>query len=297
MEIKENDTYSIEDILEHLTCITMTDEIRNEIISSLCIYMRKSVRHNYHEITRYIMKKYSSANESETVYVILDNIDAILDFIKSVWNCTNKKPVAIRDCAVLDRDGGCNEIIKNEGMECYEWKKLYRFVIKLKDHIFLEFIRLSEIRNENARMEEELKKLEDTGKSLEKMENELRKSIDNTTKETKNIYLQMVSILGIFTAIVITVFGGISVVSGIVDGLSMATLEEKKNVIFSITTVITFVIDIVFILLVLIGNMWSNYRAPQLIKRLVIGINIWCILTVLYTIGVIKIPYISHTNV
>ena len=297
MEIKENDTYSIEDILEHLTCITMTDEIRNEIISSLCIYMRKSVRHNYHEITRYIMKKYSSANESETVYVILDNIDAILDFIKSVWNCTNKKPVAIRDCAVLDRDGGCNEIIKNEGMECYEWKKLYRFVIKLKDHIFLEFIRLSEIRNENARMEEELKKLEDTGKSLEEMENELRKSIDNTTKETKNIYLQMVSILGIFTAIVITVFGGISVVSGIVDGLSMATLEEKKNVIFSITTVITFVIDIVFILLVLIGNMWSNYRAPQLIKRLVIGINIWCILTVLYTIGVIKIPYISHTNV
>ena len=297
MEIKENDTYSIEDILEHLTCITMTDEIRNEIISSLCIYMRKSVRHNYHEITRYIMKKYSSANESETVYVILDNIDAILDFIKSVWNCTNKKPVAIRDCAVLDRDGVCNEIIKNEGMECYEWKKLYRFVIKLKDHIFLEFIRLSEIRNENARMEEELKKLEDTGKSLEEMENELRKSIDNTTKETKNIYLQMVSILGIFTAIVITVFGGISVVSGIVDGLSMATLEEKKNVIFSITTVITFVIDIVFILLVLIGNMWSNYRAPQLIKRLVIGINIWCILTVLYTIGVIKIPYISHTNV
>lgn len=297
MEIKETDTYSIEDILEQLTCVTMTDEIRNEIISSLCIYMRKSVRHNYHEITRYIMKKYSSANESETVYVILDNIDAILDYIKSVWSCTNKNLVAIRDCTVLDRDERCNKVIKNEGMECYEWKKLYRFVIKLKDHIFLEFIRLSEIRNENAKIEEELKRLEDTGKSLKDMETELRKSIDNTTKETKNIYLQMVSILGIFTAIVITVFGGMSVVSGIVDGLSMATLEEKKNVIFSITTVITFVIDIVFILLVLIGNMLSNYKPPKLINILVIVMNLWCAITILYTIGAITIPFVSHTNV
>lgn len=125
----------------------------------------------------------------------------------------------------------------------------------------MEFIRLSEIRNENARIESELQSLEKTGESLKKMEVELRGAIDKVKEDTRNIYLQMVSILGIFTAIVITVFGGLSVVSEILDGLSMVTLIDRKNVLFSVALVIAFVIDIIFILVVLIGNIHDFYKS------------------------------------
>lgn len=285
----QKDRYNIADILERLSCIPMDDEIRNEIVSSLSIYMRLSVRHNYHEITRYIIDHYSSENESETVYVILDNIDRILDYIKESWECKNNNLMAPRDCIILDHEGKCELLIESQVMRmpCWEWKKLYRFVMKLKDHIFLEFVRLSEIRKENARIDEELQELEKTGESIKVMASDLRTSVDKATKDTKNIYLQMVSILGIFTAIVISVFGGLSAISGILDGLSMVTLEDKKNVLFSVALIISFVIDIVFMLVILIGNMWSDYKPKIWISILVLAINICCFAAVLYSMGII----------
>ncbi len=287
MEIKISDTYLVEDILEQLSCISMSDEIKSNIISSLCAYMRNSVRHNYHDITRYVMQKYSKSNESETVQMILYNIDIIIDYIMNAWSCEREDLPSTRDCIVLDHEGTCPIIVENYGIKCSEWKKLYRFVIKLKDHIYLEFIRLSEIRNENARIETELKSLEKTGESLKEMEKELRSSIDKALKETKNIYLQMVSILGIFTAIVISVFGGLSVISGILDGLSTATPENIKGVLFSVALVIAFVIDIIFILVVLIGNMQEAYEPPKWISTFVLVINVCCVIAVLYSINVI----------
>lgn len=287
MENQNNVEYNIIDILEGLSCVTMNDEIRDEIISSLNMYMRLSVRHNYHEITRYIIERYSKENESETIYVILDNIDFILDYIKCSWGCNNKDVIAPRDCIILDREGECSIFVEHHGVPCTEWKKLYRFVIKLKDHIYLEFIRLSEIRNENARIESELQSLEKTGESLKKMEVELRGAIDKVKEDTRNIYLQMVSILGIFTAIVITVFGGLSVVSEILDGLSMVTLIDRKNVLFSVALVIAFVIDIIFILVVLIGNIHDFYKPPKWILGFVLAINICCLAAVLYSVDII----------
>lgn len=287
MEIKMSDTYRVEDILEQLSCISMSDEIKNNIISSLCVYMRNSVRHNYHDITRYVMQKYSRASESETVQMILYNIDIIIDYIIDIWHCERNDLPSTRDCIVLDHEGNCSIVVENHGIKCSDWKKLYRFVIKLKDHIYLEFIRLSEIRNENARIEAELKSLEDTGESLKEMEKELRSSIDKALKETKNIYLQMVSILGIFTAIVISVFGGLSVISGILDGLATATPENTKGVLFSVALVIAFVIDIIFILVILVGNMQESYKPPKWISAFVLVINACCVIAVLYSINII----------
>lgn len=286
MEIKLADTYSIVDILDQLSCVSMNGEIRAEIISSLCIYMRKSVRHNYHEITKYVMKKFSKIDESETIQMILYNIDIIIDYIKSVWACEENHLLAPRDCLVLDH-GECKLVIESYGIKCSEWKALYRFVIKLKDHIYLEFIRLAEIREQEATINAELHRLEESEESLKRMECELRASIGKATKETKNIYLQMVSILGIFTAIVIAVFGGLSVVSGILDGLSMVTLEDRKNVLFSVALVIAFVIDIIFILVVLIGNMQDLYKPPKWISFFVLTINACCLVAVLYSINII----------
>jgi len=280
------DRYNIGDILDGLSMSDMSEEDRDDIISSLYIYYRKSVRHNYHEITRYIIRKYSSVKEEETTNVILDNVDNILKYIKDNWECSNDDCYAIRDCVKLDSPASECKLFHNtdiHNMSCSEWKELYRFVIKLKDHIFLEVIRLSEIRNENDKIEREMLKLHDTEKRIGGMEGDLEKKVEKVSKETKDVYIQMVSILGIFAAIVIAVFGGMNVIGSIVSGFTSINAAARLNVVFSSMLISTFIVDVIYVLLAMINNAMDK-KSPLLANIVVIGMNIICVLVTIFAL-------------
>lgn len=77
---KVNPSVSIKSILDKLTEPELESDANamDEVISSIVSYYKNSLRHEYNEITKYVMKIYSSISESEATSVILDNLDLIL---------------------------------------------------------------------------------------------------------------------------------------------------------------------------------------------------------------------------
>ena len=277
--------YCIKDILDSLTIVSMNSTARDEIISSLVVYLKKSARHNYHEITRYIIQKYSSIADGETVSVILDNIDIIIDHIKDSWEC-NEECAAPRDCRNLDKASmDCPNFHETTAIElpCSDCKNLYRFVIKLKDHIFLEFFRLTEIRSENEKIEEKMRDVTRAEEDLMNMQEDLCIRIEDARKESHAALLQTVSVLGIFAAIVVAIFGGAEVIASITDGFAAVSVNERTSALFTSSLITMFVIDLIYVLLSFIT--YLNDKAFNIRTTVIVAIlNIACIVAVCYCV-------------
>lgn len=102
---------------------------------------------------------------------------------------------------------------------------LSRKCYKLLDHLLLASFQLGEItkhtREQTQNLTEELrkseKKYEGSSKKLEEMQN-------NIKNELTKIYVQFVTILGIFTAVVVSIFGGLELINGAFKHLHQASL-------------------------------------------------------------------------
>lgn len=105
---------------------------------------------------------------------------------------------------------------------------------KLADHIQLESVRLSRIEN--------IKFISDQIKNQQSSRlDELKKNVkkaETLQDELKNINTQLVSVLGIFTGIVISIFGGLSFFSSVFNNINNV---GRHRLVF-ITTLVGFVL-------------------------------------------------------
>jgi len=100
-----------------------------------------------------------------------------------------------------------------------EDESLEKRFYKLIDHIELASFQIGEIsqhfREETNSLVKEIYESKEKLIEVEKEVNNKNAQFENISEEISKIYTQFVTILGIFTAIVISVFGGLSIVNGV----------------------------------------------------------------------------------
>lgn len=248
---RNNSSVSIESILDNLKEAEIEPHTMDGIISSIVFYYKKSLRHEYNKITTYVMKIYSSISENEAIIVIIENIDLILKKISEKCSC-EEKTLSDRDCKYIDKPiMGCDKYQENvfNELSCSECKELYRFVVKLKDHIALEFVRLTAIYKSNEELHNKLEEIDDSSKVLSEIQENIKFKLYNIEKENKATSLQMVSVLGIFATVVIAIFGGGQVIASISKGFNSINGKQMGNILIVSGFIAIFVIDLVFSIL------------------------------------------------
>lgn len=133
----------MKEILEKLEASEPLDT--DQIIKEFFTYYKQHDRHQYHEITIYLIEKFSTAVDSESIDVILENLNSVLEAVKQKCDCAMKMNVD-RCLKVQPPDFKCDAAVDDE---CGQYKWLYRKLIKLYDHISLEYTRLGDIRQHN----------------------------------------------------------------------------------------------------------------------------------------------------
>ena len=196
------------------------------------IYEVSDLRHSYSEITKFVIHCYDD-QQTNIIDILTTNIKIILEQIK-----------------------------KDEGQNI----DLYSSVFKLYDHISMEAFRCQfykESTNDANEVKERLDIAKDvldkTYEDIEKLnilnetsiiQSELetsRKEMVDANKNTRNLQTQVISILGIFSAIIIAFFGGFSYFTSVFSNLH--NLSKFQSIFF--TCLLGFVIfNIVAFLLV-----------------------------------------------
>ena len=110
-----------------------------------------------------------------------------------------------------------------------------KMLIKLYDHINLAFLQFKSIKMNEDIFNQQIKHLENdtiaslsnTVKSVQEYQVNTEEKINNDLKEMNdNIYGQLLSIVGIFTALAFLVFGGINYVSNIFESVGKVPIIE-----------------------------------------------------------------------
>lgn len=118
---------------------------------------------------------------------------------------------------------------------------------KVVDHINLEMARMETfemINNKAINTEEKLTLVSEKIKSAQK-------SVDKATKVAKGLQTEMISILGIFSAIIISFFGGISFISSAIASIHQSSVF-KSAVIVLIAGIV--LVNVLFILLYMVAQ-------------------------------------------
>lgn len=159
----------------------------------------------------------------------------------------------------------------------HEWKQhgigdknVHKQIGKLYDHINLDIARMNYLKTIYNDRENKLEGISEQVKFLEKQtKNEIEKAED-IGKKVNNAYSEFVSILGIFSAIVMVFFGGASIFANIFSAIEDVSIY--KGVIVCVITGIM-VADIIFIFFFFLSKLlnrsiaanvpeWENYSSP-----------------------------------
>lgn len=140
-----------------------------------------------------------------------------------------------------------------------EDKELRRRVLKLWDHINLENIRLEKLKkiskeansaftevNEIKQKYSDLEKLAD---SVDSKIKEMNRDIDNSTSKS-------ITILGIFSGIVMAFTGGLSFIASSLQNMNQVSIYR---LVLVITLLATAIFDIIFMLMYMIGRFTDSY--------------------------------------
>lgn len=152
------------------------------------IYSDDNFRHSYAELSSF--SEHDLNPESRDV--IINNLDSILSYADE-----NHKS---------DKD--YDKIIKRIG--------------KLADHLELESMRLNRfeaIKHLSSRTENQKKELENSIKKYKNDYSNTINALNEAKKQLKDINTQLISVLGIFSAVVIAFFGGLSYFTSVLSNL------------------------------------------------------------------------------
>ena len=154
-------------------------------------------------------------------------------------------------------DGGEIEIVGDNLKKLYEYcltkadKELNDSVRKFLDHANLEIARINYVSQIDDKVqnidkvEENIKRVSDVASSQEQKVNELKKSTDDS-------YSNFISILGIFSAIVLVFFGGSSIFGNVISSM-YHTPAAKCILVCLVVGVIVF--DIVFMFILFLSKL------------------------------------------
>lgn len=184
----------MEEILEELISLdeskdsNYNDEI-DRISKELILYYDNKGRHLYSEVSAFL---YKCKDEEE-------NLEYIYRNIKKVHNVFSES---------VNNDYAIN-------------------ALKLEDHIRLELLRFDNLKQAqeknalelSAKIDEETIKFEQEINTYEKKINTLRKSYNTMRDNIDGLNSQIISIIGIFSAIVITFFGGINFLESVLSSI------------------------------------------------------------------------------
>ncbi len=122
-------------------------------------------------------------------------------------------------------------------------------VCKLLDHVNLEFARMTFLYSGPVEEVNELrKKQEETNNQIKKT----KKDTEKMYKEAKNIQIQVISILGVFSAIVISFSGGLTFMGSVLSGLKDVSVLKAMI----LTLACGFVLyNIIFMMIYFLGRL------------------------------------------
>lgn len=217
---------SIQDILYEVVSLdnlnpSYSDDIK-KVSEKLRHYYDNKGRHLYSEVSTFLYK----VNE--------EDLDYIYDNIESVHK------------VLVDYD-------KEHDTE-YGKK-----VLKLEDHIRLEILRaqhLKDTQNDNAgRLITRMNRLSTESKKYTRMFEEINNKYEKQRKSIDGLNSEIISIIGIFSAIVITFFGGINFIESVLNTIDKVS---KYRLVFAILITGFVMFNTIFMLLNFIAKLTNK---------------------------------------
>ncbi len=231
---------------------------------------QEGYRHSYYSISAEIYSHWNdsgrkeeklnnlAANVDMLKYIILNNFPKIdLLVIKGITKFYDH--IMLENIRLVDQQRSFDELNKIIHDFDSESKKSYNKQEMSLSQTVAEFENrfgeaekiienLKEVTNQAAdSIHKAEKDIESVKKDTDKMQNDIGK----TRKKVKGIYSQFVSILGIFTAIVIVFFGGASIFSDVLTNIHEA---EWYQIGFSVALVGLVLFDIIFMFLYILSK-------------------------------------------
>ncbi len=214
---------SIQDILKEVVSLdnmdSSYDDKIKEVSEEFRVYYNNKGRHLYSEVSTFLYK----INE--------EDLDYVYDNVASVHR------------VLLSYDEEHNT-------------EYARKILKLEDHIRLEILRaqhLKSVQNDNAgRLIRKINSLSDAGKKYTKEFEGLNTKYETQRKNIDGLNSQIISVIGIFSAIVITFFGGINFIESIMYSIGQVS---KYRMVFSILIAGLVMFNTIFMLLNFIAKL------------------------------------------
>lgn len=221
-------------------------------------------------------KRHSYSQISSTIYHNIDNI------------------LLQNETALEDLKNNCDEVcrIGTSGEVSEDVKKGFA---KFNDHVKLEITRISDQLRRNKQFDSMLKitkkeAIETNEKELKKSLRQIRSTsgsvIKRMNKINDNIFAQIVSILGIFSAIIFVFFGGTQLFSNALTGIHELDKQDVGILGFVISLIGLIMFDIIFMLLYVISVICGKPLSADK------GIHSQCYLEKLYK----KFPFLIWMN-
>lgn len=214
------------------------EHLKTEFLSYLVFSFLEPIK--FDQITEIVSKKNSLENQNQ-LRVIKSNIENTIDYYDSY---VEKNPEFLNDASIFIRDEftmiESDSSIKNLFIKrCKDLENEFETYINQKQYID------SNLEDLNDRYNTELKRL-----------NELQQSIRTTEKELsdikKNTYTDFVAILGIFSALVFGLFGGIQTAGSI----SILLVEDHSisYIVMTLSIIVLFLTFFTLLLFILLGH-------------------------------------------
>lgn len=198
------------------------------VIKSIYKYYIKFKRHRYSCISKYVNNR--SAFDDQYIDFLLSNIEFIMNEVKNDGKIrkflNNYHDHYFADCKII------------------ESKKLCTNLEKLYDHIALERERI---------LYSKSKQDEIVGSSVAKINIAMDSFTNEYNKKTENLNTSVLTIIGLFSAIIFVFFGGLSNLGSAITALSNG--ENLCNILLGISAIGFIIFNIIFLLLYSVSKM------------------------------------------
>lgn len=227
LSMKMNDTGLYNSLSQFIELAIQADEhldidvFNNIILDILKYYKDENFRHKYSQISKMIHKAVNISVATIENISILESISNNFDLLYMYFldNYKDKCPDSV-------------EVKLN----------------KLIDHITLEIVRLQYISQYNDTIVENTNLFNESSSKL----TTAQEAINAANKHIQNMYAQIISILGIFAAIIIAFFGGFNYFTSVLNNIG----NIEKFRLLSISSIIGFtVLNTIFGMLYFIGKL------------------------------------------
>lgn len=254
------------DIKLILNKIAENVDIEDTIIWIIEFYLLKE-RHRYSEVAKYINEK--SINDEQIIAFILMNLEMIIDYCQENCEIINEKIISLK----------VETKYEASKLDC---SKLIQKLNKLNDHVELELDRIQfSVQRER---EVRFRMVDDLNGALRNAQEDMINTANNIEAKLNNT---VISVLGIFSAIIIAFFGGLNVLGNIFTHVSNSSVSIYRLIFMSCLTGLI-VFNIIFMLLHFISKMldrnmgkYCSYdiigkfeESISLVKRLYYGTKI-----------------------